>query len=103
MSVMAEFSVVPMGTGTSASSLVSAAIKIVAESGISYKTNPMGTVLEGEWDEVLGVIKQCHDAVTQQAGRAITTIRIDDRPGQDGRLERKLAAIEEKLGMRLNR
>ena len=54
MSVLIEFSVVPIGKGPSISPLVAKALKIVNESGDSYKANPMGTVLEGEWDEERG-------------------------------------------------
>jgi uncharacterized protein (TIGR00106 family) len=102
MSVMAEFSVVPLGKGASLSPLVARVMQIVAKSGIRYKANPMGTVLEGSWEEVMGVIKQCHDEVMKDAERAVTSIKLDDRKGKDARLEQKLASVEEKLGMKLN-
>ena len=56
MSILAEFSIVPLGKGESVSAIVARVLKIVAESGIPYKANPMGTVLEGEWDRVMGII-----------------------------------------------
>jgi uncharacterized protein (TIGR00106 family) len=102
MSVMAEFSVVPLGKGASLSPLVARVFQIVAKSGIRYKANPMGTVLEGSWEEVMGVIKQCHDEVMKDAERAVTSIKLDDRKGKDARLEQKLASVEEKLGIKLN-
>ncbi len=83
MSVMVEFSVVPVGKGASLSSVVSRVLKIVATSGVRYKANPMGTVLEGSWEEVMGVIKRCHDEVMKDAERAVTSIKIDDRKGAD--------------------
>jgi uncharacterized protein (TIGR00106 family) len=102
MSVMAEFSVVPLGSGASLSSLIARVMQIVAKSGIRYKANPMGTVLEGSWEEVMGVIKQCHDEVMKNAERAVTSIKLDDRKGKDARLEKKLGSVEEKLGIKLN-
>jgi len=101
MSMLAEFSVVPIGTGVSISPQIAKVLKIVAESGITYKANPMGTVLEGDWDSVLSVIKKCHDAVMSGSERALTTITIDDRRGKESRMEKKLESVEQKLGMKL--
>ncbi len=103
MSVLAEFSVVPMGTGVSVSSQVARVLKIVAESGIAYKANPMGTVLEGEWNTVMDVIRKCHAEVMKDAERAITSIKIDDRKGAGARMEKKLESVEQKLGTKLNK
>jgi uncharacterized protein (TIGR00106 family) len=101
MSTMVEFSIVPMGKGVSISPVIAEVMKIVVASGVSYRTNPMGTVLEGEWDAVMGVVKNCHNLVMQDAERTITTIKIDDRKGKDARMDKKLEAVEQKLGMRL--
>ncbi len=103
MSILVEFSVVPIGAGASVSPQVARALKIVAESGIPYKANPMGTVLEGEWGTVMEVIRKCHAEVMKDAERAITSITIDDRKGKDERLEKKLASVEQKLGTKLKK
>lgn len=103
VSMLVEFSVVPMGSGASVSPLVAKALKIVAESGVPYKANPMGTVLEGTWDEVMAVVRKCHDAMMQETERTITSIKIDDRRGGDRRMEKKLEAVEQRLGRKLNR
>lgn len=101
MSMLAEFSVVPIGTGVSISPQIAKVLKIVTESGIKYKANPMGTVLEGDWDSVMSVIKKCHDVVMSGSERALTTITIDDRKGKESRMEKKLESVEQKLGMKL--
>ena len=103
MSLMAEFSVVPMGKGTSVSPIIADVMTIVLESGVRYTANPMGTVIEGEWDEVMGVIRKCHDRVMADAERAITSIKIDDRKGGGSRMQAKLESVERKLGKKLNR
>ncbi len=103
MSVMVEFSVLPVGKDISLSPVVARVLQIVAKSGVRYKANPMGTVLEGSWEEVMGVIKNCHDEVMKDAQRAVTSIKIDDRKGTDARIEKKLESVEQKLGMKLNR
>jgi len=103
MSVMVEFSVVPVGKGESLGLVVARVLKIVAESGVNYKANPMGTVLEGSWDEVMGVIKKCHDEVMRDGERAVTNIKIDDRKGAEQRMEKKLESVEQKLGIKLKK
>src|SRR3990172_8222882 len=103
MSVLIEFSVVPIGKGSSVSPFVAKALKIVTESGVPYKANPMGTVLEGEWDEVMGRVKKCHQEVMKVAERGGTTIKIDDRKGRESRLENKIESMEQKLGIKLNK
>jgi uncharacterized protein (TIGR00106 family) len=103
MSMLVEFSVVPIGTGVSISPQIARVLKIVAESGVRYKANPMGTVLEGEWDSVMGVVKKCHAEVMKDSERVLTTITIDDRKGKEQRIEKKLESVEQKLGMKLNR
>jgi uncharacterized protein (TIGR00106 family) len=103
MSVMAEFSVVPVGKGESLSPVVARVLKIVAESGVNYRANPMGTVLEGSWDEVMEVVKKCHDEALKEGVRVVTSIKIDERKGVDRRMEEKLASVERKLGIALRK
>lgn len=102
MSILVEFSVVPLGQGTSISPLVAKALKVVMEGGVPYKANPMGTVLEGEWEEVMAVVRKCHEAVMNESERVITTITIDDRKGKTDRLTKKLESVEQKIGRKLN-
>ena len=101
--MLAEFSVIPIGQGTSISDQIADVLKIVDGSGIPYKINPMGTVVEGEMDQVLGLIKECHAAVMKNSDRALTTITIDDRTDRENRIEAKVASVEKKVGKTLNK
>lgn len=103
MSMLVEFSIVPVGGGVSISPQIAEVLKIVAESGLPYKANPMGTVLEGDWDNAMAVVRKCHDAVMKKSERALTRITIDDRRGKEDRLEKKLESLEQKLGMKLKK
>jgi len=103
MSMLVEFSVVPVGKGVSISPQIAEVLRIVVASGVSYKANPMGTVMEGDWDAVMSVIKKCHDVAMINAERALTTITIDDRKGKEERIEKKLESVEQKLGMKLKK
>ena len=101
--MLAEFSVVPIGKGESVSQYVAECIRIVEASGLDYKINPMGTVLEGDYDAVLSVVKQCHMRVLEMTPRVITTVKIDDRKGREGTLSSKVESVERKLGKKLKK
>lgn len=96
--MLAEFSVVPIGTGESMGDQIAKVLKIVDESGLPYKANPMGTVVEGEWDQVMALIKKCHQEVLKDSPRLVTSISIDDRPGKPNRITEKLKSVERRLG-----
>ncbi|MFQ5451665.1 MAG: MTH1187 family thiamine-binding protein [Nitrospinaceae bacterium] len=96
--VLLEFSMTPLDQGESVSEYVSRSLKIIDESGIDYRLNPMGTVLEGEWDEVMDVVKRCFEKMRSDCRRITCSIKIDYRAGTQGRLESKIASIESKLG-----
>ena len=101
MSVLAEFSMSPMDKGESVSEFVSRSLEIVAESGVAYRLGPMGTCLEGEWDEVMGVIRECYQRMSADCARITCSIKIDARKGKTGRLESKVRSVEERLGREL--
>ena len=101
--MLAEFSVVPIGKGESVSKYVAECMKIVESSGLPYKINPMGTVLEGDYDEVMAVIRKCHVRVMELSPRVITSVKIDDRMGVKNALEKKIASVEEKVGKELQK
>ncbi|MBI5190815.1 MAG: MTH1187 family thiamine-binding protein [Nitrospirae bacterium] len=96
--MIAQFSVVPLGIGASASAHVAKVIRLIDESGLDYRMNPMGTVVEGEWDEVMGLIEKCHRLVLDDVERVLTTVTIDDRKGRTGRITGKVESVEKILG-----
>jgi len=101
--MVVEFSVIPIGSGTSISADVAEAIKIVAESGIKYKVTPMSTIMEGSWEEIMEVIRKCHEALLKRSGRVMTRISIDDRVGSSGnRMNEKIESIEKRLNIKIN-
>ena len=96
--MLIEFSVITIGVGESMGDQIAKVVKIVDESGLPYKANPMGTVIEGNWDEVMTIIKKCHQEVIKSSPRIITSISIDDRPGKPNRITEKLKSVEKRLG-----
>jgi uncharacterized protein (TIGR00106 family) len=96
--VLAAFSVTPLGVGDSVGELVADAVRIVRESGLRNETNAMFTNVEGEWDEVMDVIRRCVEALAARAPRVSVVIKIDHRPGAgDHALHDKVETIEREL------
>jgi len=98
---VAEFSVTPIGKGVSVGEYVARCVDLVDRSGLPYKLNPMGTVVEGPFDRVLDLISRCHKAVAEDCERVSTMVKIDDRKGAAGQLEAKVADVERRLGRKL--
>jgi uncharacterized protein (TIGR00106 family) len=101
--MLAEFSSYPIGKDVSLSKYVARSLDIIDKSGLPYRINPMGTVVEGSWDEVMEVIKKCHHAIREDTERVTTSIKIDDRKGTTKALDRKIKSVEEKIGKDLSK
>ena len=95
--MIAEFSITPIGAGVSVGTHVAKAVRVVHESGLKYQVNPMGTVVEGPWDEVLGVIKRCNDELLKECERLSISIKIDSRRGPAPPMEEKVRRVAEGL------
>ena len=98
MSMLLEFSMSPLGKGESVGEYVAASLEIIDQSGVPYRLNPMGTVLEGEWDEVVPIVRQCLEKMSQSCGRVTCTMKFDWRKDASGRLAAKTSSLEKKLG-----
>jgi uncharacterized protein (TIGR00106 family) len=101
MSVLVEFSMSPLDKGESVSAYVARSLDVIAASGVPYRFGPMGTTLEGEWDEVFRVVRDCYEVMRQDCRRISCTIKVDAREGRDARLEQKVERVEQLVGRRL--
>ena len=101
--MLAEFSIIPLGKGSSLGDDVAKVLKIIDNSKLPYRVNPMGTVVEGPWDEVMQLIKKCHTAALKNSGRLVTHIIIDDRKGRPKRIDEKVRSLERRLGRTLKK
>jgi uncharacterized protein (TIGR00106 family) len=99
--VLLEFAMAPAGQGDSYSTAVARILDVIDKSGVPYQLTPMGTILEGEWDDVIGVVTACFDTLKADSKRIGATIKVDWRDAPGGRLKSKVAKVEEKIGRRL--
>jgi uncharacterized protein (TIGR00106 family) len=100
--VLLEFSMFPTDKGASVSDYVKRSLEIIDDSGLPYRLGPMGTTLEGEWDEVMAVVTQCFERMQQDCGRIAVNLKVDYREGGGGRLESKVATVKQKTGRDLS-
>lgn len=103
MSVLAEFSMSPLDKGESVSQYVSRSLEIIADSGVPYRLGPMGTCLEGSWDEVMAVIRNCYERMARDCRRITCSIKLDIRADRDGRITGKIDKVESLLGRKLQK
>ena len=96
--VLLDFSIFPIGRGESLGDYVARCFDIIDRSGLNYRCHSMGTTLEAEMDDALGVVKQCFENLAGDCERIECSIKIDYRKGRAGRLDDKVAAVEKKLG-----
>ena len=95
--MLVAFSVSPMDTGDSVSQAVAEAVRVVRESGLPNRTDSMFTTLEGEWDEVMDVVKRATEAAGRGAGRVALVLKADIRPCHTGELEGKVERVDRLL------
>ena len=103
---MALLEIVPIGTGSaSLSDRLAQVATVIDQSGLDYRVGPMGTTVEGEWDQIMALAKRCHDVALQSADRIMMTIQLNDRkdtPGA-GRITSKVRSLEAKVGKALKK
>ncbi|MFI6811077.1 MTH1187 family thiamine-binding protein [Nonomuraea sp. NPDC050328] len=91
------FSITPLGVGEAVAEPVARAVKVVRESGLPNRTDAMFTTIEGDWDEVMAVVKQAVDAVAEVAPRVSLVLKADLRPGVTDAMTTKLESLERHL------
>ena len=95
--MIVDFSIFPTDAGESVSDYVAEAFKIIEKSGLPHEFHAMGTNIEGDWDEVMAVIKACRDRMLEKANRVSISIKIDDRVGVTDGLTLKVPSAKAKI------
>jgi uncharacterized protein (TIGR00106 family) len=93
-----DFAIIPLDKGDSFSKYVAEVLDIVDNSGLDYQLTPMGTIVEGEWSDLLALLDRCFKAIARISARISLTVKFDHRKGRKGRLLSKIKSVQEKLG-----
>jgi uncharacterized protein (TIGR00106 family) len=98
--MIVAFSISPASTDETGGvgEAVAEAVRVVRESGLPHETNAMFTNVEGDWDEVMAVVKRAVEAVAVHSPRVALVLKADIRPGYTGQLRAKVARVDELLG-----
>lgn len=95
MHVIIDLCVVPLGVGVSVSPQVAACQRVIGESGLEHRMHAYGTNIEGPWDEVMAVVKRCHEVVHEMGAPRITsTLKLGTRTDREQSMDDKVASVE---------
>lgn len=97
--IIAEVSIIPVGTSSpSVSSYIAECIKFLKEKNAKFQLTPMGTIIEGEWQEVMDLICEMQEQIFKQGVlRIVTTIKIDERRDKRSSMEAKVNSVRSKI------
>ncbi len=99
MNVMIDLCIIPLGVGVSVSGYVAACEQIIQEAGLEHQLHAYGTNIEGDWDEVFSVVKQCHEKIhAMGAPRISTHIKVGTRTDRLQTMQDKIDSVRNKLG-----
>ena len=96
--MVVELSMVPLGHVSGLSADVSKVIHLVEKSGLPFQLTAMGTVIEGEWDEVMNLVKKSRELLLKDNERLYIVLKIDEHKGETGALRGKVKSVENRLG-----
>ena len=98
MNVMVDLCVVPIGVGVSVSDYIAECERIIQAAGLESQLHPYGTVIEGEWDAVFAVVRQCHESVHEMgAPRVFTSLKVGTRTDREQSMQDKIDSVNQKL------
>ena len=95
--MLVELSMFPLGKVSGLSEDVARVIETIEVSGLKYKLTAMGTLIEGEWDEVIEVVGRCRQALLENNERIYMVIKADDHKGTHGKMEKKISSVIDKI------
>ena len=93
-----ELTVIPLARGRSLSADLAEVIGLIDESKLPYKVTEFGTVIEGSWDELMGIAKRSHTTIRKKTDRVLILMRIDDYGDRKDLLSTTVADVEQHLG-----
>lgn len=94
MNTLVAVAIAPFGVGDELAEHVAEVVRVIRESGLPSKTSSMFTEVEGEWDEVMRVVKDATMVLAEKGIRTEVVLKADVRPGFENMMERKVAVVD---------
>ena len=101
--MLVELSIIPLGTDTHLSDEIASVMKVVDDSDLAYQLTPSGTCIEGDWDEVMDLVRRCHEQAREHSPHVITTVKIEDQEGVPNQITSNIRSVEGIVGKTLSR
>jgi uncharacterized protein (TIGR00106 family) len=101
--MLVELSIVPLAAGGHLSDELAEVLRTIDDSGLAYLLTPSGTCIEGEWHEVMPLVRRCHEQIRRRSPHVVTTIKIEDEEGAGNKLRDNVASVEAIVGRELKR
>jgi uncharacterized protein (TIGR00106 family) len=99
--MLVSLSIMPLGGDAHLSQELARVLELIDDSGLPYQLTASATLIEGDWDPVMRLVRRCHDRMRELSPHVVTTIKIEDDAGERNKLVRNVASVEEKLGRKL--
>lgn len=101
--MLAELAIIPVGGDSHTSSDLADVLKLIDESGLPYQLTPSSTCIEGDWNEVMALVRLCHQRALARTPHVVTTIKIEEDLGAANQLASNISHVEAKAGRPLRR
>jgi uncharacterized protein (TIGR00106 family) len=101
--MLVELTIIPVGGDSHTSDELAEVLKLIDASGLRYELTPSATCIEGDWEEVMPLVRRCHERVLSHCSHLVTNIKIEDEVGAKNKLGANVTSVEEKAGRSLRR
>ncbi|MGC9453024.1 MAG: MTH1187 family thiamine-binding protein [Oceanipulchritudo sp.] len=99
MNVLAEIHIIPLGVGVSLGDYIAACEKVLKDAGLKPQLHAYGTNVEGDWDTVMGALKQCHSTLHEMGvPRISTSVKLGTRTDKADSLGDRVKRVQARLG-----
>ncbi len=101
--VTVDLSIFPVGKGEHLGKFVAKALDVIDKSRIKYQLGPMGTTIEGSWEDVFRVVKKCFEALRTSSPRVYGTLKVDYKfaSKETDEIKKKVSSVQKALGRKL--
>ncbi|MET0262187.1 MAG: MTH1187 family thiamine-binding protein [Rariglobus sp.] len=96
--MLADLAIIPIGNSPHTSRVLAEILKTIKDSGLPYQLTPSSTCIEGSWDEIMALVKRCHQIAYSDTPHVLTLLRMEEGEKSSGKLKSNLESVEEKAG-----
>jgi uncharacterized protein (TIGR00106 family) len=96
--MLADLAIIPIGHSPHTSQVLAEVLKTIKDSGLPYQLTPTSTCLEGSWDDIIAVVKRCHQIARSDTPHVLTLLRLEEDEASSGKLKSNPASVEQKAG-----